>query len=248
MKAVVMAGGKGTRLAGLKGLMNKHALPVYDKPMIEHVVWTLVRGGVDRILVLLDLRYPETIMEILEDGSRFGPACKIYYGYVREVLSPGKDLRLAEDWVGDERFVLMLGDSLFLEPLDFRVAAPHMFTMPLDGLDDPSKYGQVKVKDIEVIDMREKPDKMFSNLIQTDCWVFNPDFFEIARCLSEKTNGEVHIGMIAEEYVRRRLMLHTYLPAGSFIDLGTPEALIKGANMVREKRLKETQSLKLSSG
>ena len=237
MKAVVMAGGKGTRLSELKGCLNKHALPVYDRPMIEHVVRTLVGGGATQILMLLNWRYPEVIMEMLEDGSRFG--CEIYYRYVREVDGPGRQLWLAENWIAGEDFVLMLGDSLYLHPLSFEgITAPHIWTMPLDGLDDPSKYGQVKVDGGKVLQLVEKPKTQFSDLIQTATWYLPNDSFAKTRKLAETISGEIHVGMISEEYVREGRMTQTSLPARSYIDLGTPEALLTAANLLRDKALR----------
>jgi glucose-1-phosphate thymidylyltransferase len=234
MKAVVMAGGKGTRLAQAKGLLNKHVLPVFDRPMIEHVVNALVGGGATEILILLNWRYPEAVMEVLEDGSRLG--CEIYYRYVREIDGPGRQLWLAEKWVNGEDFVLMLGDSLYLHPLDFRsITAPHIWTMPLNGIDDPEKYGQVKVDGKRVLELREKPKILFSNLIQTATWFLPPDAFKKAKELEKTTEGEIHIGAIAEEYVREGRMTHTPLPAQSYLDLGTPESLLVAANLLRQR-------------
>ncbi len=155
MKAVVFAGGQGTRLSCAKGLQNKHALPVYDQPMISHVVQTLAASGIDDILVMLNNRHPETILEILEDGRCFG--CHICYTYVREVNGPGRELCIARHYTGNEPFVVMLGDSLYLHPLNFtNIVPPHIWTMSLDGIDDPSKYGQVKVDGDRVVDIRKK--------------------------------------------------------------------------------------------
>ncbi len=235
MKAVVMAGGHGSRLAPLKGKLNKHALPVYDRPMIVHVVERLVEGGIDEVLILLNLDYPETILEALETGERFG--CNVFYRYIKEADGPGRQLYLAEPWVKDENFIIMLGDSLYLHPLSFHnITAPHIWTMPLDGSDDPSKYGQVLVDGDRVLALREKPKELFSNIIQTATWCFPSDVFDKARALSRGTNGEVHVGMLSEEYVREGRMTHTALPAGSYIDLGTPDALLRGANMVKGHR------------
>jgi len=234
MKAVVMAGGHGSRLVPLKRFLNKHTLPVYDKPMIEHVILSLARGGVDEVLVLLNLRYPETVMEILEDGNRFG--CDIYYRYVCSVDGPGRQLWLAKKWVAGQDFVLMLGDALYLCDLDFRAArSPHMWTMPLQDLDDPSKYGQVKVSGDRVLELREKPKEFFSGLIQTAVWKLPPDAFDRAERLGKEHTGEVHVGMVTEQYVAEGLMTHTPIPPRSYIDLGTQEALFQGNLLLHER-------------
>ncbi len=238
-----MAGGKGTRLNGIKARsFNKHALPVFDRPIIEHVVKTLVNGGVMKILVLLDGTWPQSIMEILEDGSRFGSSVEIFYRYICEGRSPGRDLQLAESWVGKDDFVLMLGDGLFANALQFtKVKAPHIWVMPLEGLDDPAKYAQVKLNGDQVIELHEKPKKKFSNLIQTGVWLFPPQVFEDVRKIAKahKENDEVAIGLLSEWYVSQHRMTCTEIPPLSYIDIGTPEALHTAWKMM-EKNSKQS--------
>lgn len=69
MKGVILAGGLGKRLEPLTDPLNKNLLPVYDKPMIEYVVNTLVDGGINNILVLLNGLHPGLFLEMLGDGS-----------------------------------------------------------------------------------------------------------------------------------------------------------------------------------
>jgi glucose-1-phosphate thymidylyltransferase len=223
-----MAGGKGTRLAPLTDPLNKHTLPVYNEPMIYKVVRSLVEGGVTDILVSLNHIHAELILEMLEDGEKFG--CALYYSYQRDVVSPGKHLCAAERWVDGDDFILMLGDSLYLCPLDLRTPkAPHIWAMPLNGADDPRKYGQVKLADDgRVLKLVEKPSELFSEIIQTAVWKFPPDIFERAKRMRREVAGETHIGMLSTEYVDEGLMTYSMIPEGSYLDLGTPDALLEG--------------------
>lgn len=231
MKAVLISGGLGTRLGRLtNGSVSKQRLPVYDKPMIEHVVECLVAGGCDDILVLLNGKNPQLILESLEEGSRFG--CQISYKHFNDTLhGPVRHFLVAEKWVGDEPFVLMLGDSFFVAPLQFvDKSAPHIWTMPLGDFDDPRKYGQVQVSGSKVTQLVEKPEAQFSDRIQTGVWLFPPDVFEKARAQQGK-EGELHFGDLSMMYVNEGRMTHTSLPPRSYIDLGTPEALLRAANI-----------------
>jgi len=206
--------------------------------MIVHVVETLVKGGASEILVLLNLHNPQSIMEILEDGGKFGAS--IYYRYVLPVDGPGRQLWLAKEWVAGEDFIVMLGDSIFFTRLDFHgKKAPHIWTMPLEGLDDPSKYGQVETAGDRVITLREKPAELFSPIIQTGIWLMSADAFDKAERIGQRTEGEVHIGDLALEYVAKEMMTHTRLPAGSYLDVGTPEALHQAG--IRMRQLKSAK-------
>ncbi len=232
-----MAGGLGTRLGRLtNGSVNKHRLAVYDKPMIELTIETLARGGVTEALLLLNGTHPELLLEILEDGEQFG--IELTYRYVKDVRAgPGRHLKLAQTWVNHEPFVLMLGDSFFTHTLDFRVpVAPHLWTMPLNGLDDPSKYGQVVVEGSRVVELVEKPKELFSNTIQVGVWVFPSDVFELIDTLSTRLTGELQIGDLSMHYVKEGRMTHTPIPAGSYLDLGTHDSLLRAANIVAHER------------
>ena len=135
MKGIIIAGGKVTRLYPLTNPLNKHLLPVYDRPMIMHVISALVGGGITDILLSLNEKHPGLFLEMLKDGSDLG--AHLMYVYEREIMGSGGTLLLAERWIGKEDFVAILGDSLYLTPLSFTgKKAPHLFAMPLNGHDD----------------------------------------------------------------------------------------------------------------
>ena len=236
MKAIVMAGGRGTRLGLLTNdSINKHMVAVYDRPMITYPLATLVRGGITDVRMSLNWRNPQLLMECLEDGSKFG--CRIHYTYNAQAFAgPARHFMLSEEWAGGEDVVVMLGDSYFRFPLNFRqVKAPHIWTMPLDGMDDPSKYGQVEIDGDRVVRLVEKPKTLFSNRISTGCWVFPGDVFAMARSMSDQP-GELQFGDLAMEYVRQGRMTHTAMPPGSYLDLGTPDALLKASQLEASER------------
>lgn len=227
MKGIILAGGLGTRLSPLTNPLNKHLLPVYDKPMIVHAIETLVAGGIHEIMVLLNGYHPGLFLEMLKDGLHLG--CHLTYRY-EEIRGegPGNTLLLAERWVGQEDFVLILGDGVFFTELTFaNKQAPHMFVMPLAGDDDPSKYGQVKISEGRVTEMVWKPTEIFSDLIQTTCFILPKDAFARIRQATRLANGEWPITALTQQYVDAGLMTCTELPPQSYIDCGTIDALSK---------------------
>jgi len=233
MKGVILAGGLGKRLKPLTDPLNKHLLPVYDKPMIEYVVNTLVDGGVNNILVLLNGLHPGLLLEMLEDGSKFD--CEISYRFSQQVGGPGRTLMLAEKWVDNEDFVVILGDSVFFVQLPLiKVEAPHMFISPLDKFDDPRKYGQVKISNGFIKSIVWKPENLFSDLIQTTCFKFPPDVFSRLKKMDEHIKGEISITALTSQYVNEKKMRYTILPKFSYIDCGTIEALYIASKKVRE--------------
>lgn len=235
-KAVIMAGGLATRLRPLTTAINKHMLPVYDRPMIQRVVEHVVASGVTDMLMLLNNSFAQPVMELLEDGERLG--CSILYGYQKDVVSVGKHIANARQFVGDEPFLLMLGDSYFRAPLALSgIGIPNLWVMPLhDGFDDFRKYPEVTVENGRVTDIVEKPEMQKTGLIQTGAFVFPPDVFDRSARLVRDVVGEVQVRTIVHEYVDEGRMHATLLPPQSFLDLGTVEALYLGTTLEREHR------------
>ena len=116
MKGLILAGGNGTRLGHLSRVTNKHLLPVYDRPMIFHPIDTLRGMGIREVMVILGGRSIGDIVELLNDGNEFG--VDLTYRYQRGALGIAHAIGLARDFVGDDSFVVVLGDNILRgEPL-----------------------------------------------------------------------------------------------------------------------------------
>ena len=226
MKGVILAGGYGTRLGALtSSTLNKHLVAVGDRPMIFHVIENLVASGIEDILILLNGHNAGLVLEMLEDGSKFG--CHINYRYAKEVNGPGRTLLLARQWVGREPFLTILGDSLFFQSLPWKKKqVPHMFVVPMTPeFDELSKYGQVTLKNGKVSSIIWKPREPVSSLVQATAFILHPEAFERLDILDKTVTGEVSITMLTTQYVQEGMMHYTLLPENSFIDCGTMQAL-----------------------
>jgi glucose-1-phosphate thymidylyltransferase len=236
-KAVITAGGLATRLHPISEATNKHMLPVYDRPMIQLAVETVVASGITDILVQLTNTFAQPVMQLLKDGSAFD--CSIYYSYRPMGDGVAKGLANARRFTAGEPFLLMLGDSWYREPLDLSaLGTPHLWAMPLNGFDDFRKYAEVTLDaKRRVIDITERPEQPRSNLIATGAWIFPPDVFGLAEQLVRESEKEVQVRSIIRAYVEQGDMRATILPPRSFLDLGTFEALHLASSLVREQRL-----------
>ncbi len=227
------------RLLPLTNPLSKCLLPVYDRPMIMHVISTLVKGGITEIMIALDGSHPGMFLEMLEDGSSLG--CNLIYRYRKPSEGPGRTLLLAEEWIGDENFVLILGDSIFLCPLTFTGKdVPHMYIMSLEGFDNPQKYGQVKIASDRIKSIMWKPIELFSDIIQTTCFIFPPDAFARLHRLDKITHGEVPITALTSQYVTEGIMRYTMLASRSYIDCGSISALYLATKYMSDRN---TQSV-----
>src|SRR3989338_3242805 len=111
MKGVVLAGGLGTRLEPLTRVTNKHLLPVYNQPMIFYPLLTLVEAGIEEILVVTGGNNSGDFLKLLGNGEEFGIK-DLRYAYQKGEGGIADALRLAEHFVGRDKFVVILGDNV----------------------------------------------------------------------------------------------------------------------------------------
>ncbi len=212
-KAVVMAGGLGTRMRPyLASPINKHLTPVGDRPLIDWPLQLIRNTGITKALVMLNGTHAELLMETIGTGAKY--QLDVFYRYIPEThgASVGKHLKLAQPWVGEDEFLLILGDSVYLIdslPDISNASAPHAWTMRVGEIldPDPSKYAFVPDKEDEV---------------QTGAWLFDSSIFTVLEELEHRQVPEIRIRTIIE-YLST--INTTILPPHSFIDCGTPDAI-----------------------
>lgn len=111
MKGVILAGGLGTRLKPLTNVLNKHILPVHDKPMIYYPLETMAEAGIKDVMVVVGGQSTEEIMKLLKDGREFGFR-RLYYAYQEGEGGIAAALALTEQFVGEDSVCVILGDNI----------------------------------------------------------------------------------------------------------------------------------------
>ena len=234
MKGVILAGGRGTRLRPMTHVVNKHILPVYDKPVIYYPVKTLLQSGIDDIMVIST---PEDIgryIQLLEDDFD----AEFRYRVQKEPKGIADALSLAEDFV-DKTAAVMLGDNIVLDDLsdEFRdfENSNSKAKIFLKKVDKPSAYGIAELEDQEIIELREKPDSPQSNYAITGLYVYNAEVFDVIPTLEPSDRGELEITDLNQTFLDRDELNHEIIEPEWF-DVGTPEGLFHASKHVREQR------------
>lgn len=238
MKGVVLAAGTGTRLFPLTDPLSKEMLPVYDKPMIVFAIEALMSAGILEVGIIVN-QSAESLYRRMLNQHKWKGKLKFFVEQTKKRSGPARTLMLAEKWLGQKDFAVMLGDSLFFRPLPklSRLSAPRLFVMEIGATENSlEKYSQVKLSGDHISALSEKPKQVFSNIIQTGLFLFTTDIFDRTRTFRRK--GEVRISDLTAQYVAEGLMKYTLLPPGSFLDCGTIEALFQASNRVRTQRLR----------
>ncbi len=176
MKAIILAGGLGTRLRPLTDTTPKPLLPIKNKPIIEHTINNLKKHGITDIILSIGYK-ADQIMEYFGDGSRFG----VYISYCIEddPLGTGGAVKQAAKNIEDEHFILIWGDNLM--DLDVtKMKQSHetnnaLITMTLTFREDVENFGVVKLDQNKIIGFIEKPERSQapSNLINAGAFIIN---------------------------------------------------------------------------
>ena len=180
MKAVIMAGGEGTRLRPLTCSKPKPMVPVANKPVMEHIIELLKRHGVRDIAVTLQYM-PDLIREYFNDGATYG--LKIRYYTEQKPLGTAGSVKNAENFL-DEPFLVISGDALtdidLGSAIDFHRNRGAMVTLVLKRVDIPLEYGVVVTDDSgRITRFLEKPSwgEVFSDTVNTGIYILSPDIF-----------------------------------------------------------------------
>jgi glucose-1-phosphate thymidylyltransferase len=201
MKGVILAGGKGTRLAPLTDTTNKHLLPIYNKPMVMYPLQTLLDAGIKDILLITGPDYAHQFMKLLGSGHTLG--CHLTYRIQDQAGGIAQALGLAEDYVGNDNCTVILGDNIFEENFfphisNFREGAM-AFYKPVN---DPRAYGVMELDQWgNVISIEEKPAEPKSNYAQVGLYVYDPDVFGFIRTLKPSDRGELEITDVNNHYL-----------------------------------------------
>lgn len=227
MKGLILAGGKGTRLLPATKVVNKHMVPILNKPMIMYPLETLKSLGIKDIMVISGGGHIGGIAEFLGDGSDLG--VNLTYRVQKEAGGIAQALGLAKDFVGKDSVTVILGDNIFDNsylPKKFpkgvgKDRALFFFSQPVDN----SRFG-VPVFDSKnaLFAIEEKPKKPKSEFAVTGLYVYPPNVFKIVPTLKPSKRGEIEITDVNNWYIGKKKCAYHWTE-GFWSDAGTPESL-----------------------
>jgi len=247
VKAVIMAGGEGTRLRPLTSNQPKPMLPLANRPMMEHVIRLLKEHGFDDIVVTLAFM-PHAIRTYFGDGSEFG--VNLSYATEESPLGTAGSVRNAKDKL-DEPFLVISGDVLTDIDLSAIVAFHSergaLATLGLKAMDNPLDFGIVIIKDDGTIErFLEKPTwgQVFSDTVNTGIYVLQPEIFDYVPEGKVDWSEDVFPALLAAGKP-----LFGYVAEGYWEDVGTLEAYVEAHHDVLDGKVEiDVPGFRLSEG
>jgi mannose-1-phosphate guanylyltransferase len=229
VKAVILAGGLGTRLQPYTTFVPKPMLPLGEKPLLEHLIEWLKKNGI-RSTVLCVSYLRKAIEDYFEDGERFG--MNIEYAIASKPLATAGQLKTAEKFI-DKSFVCVYGDSIF----DFDLKAminQHLkkksfITMSLYEYKTKLNYGVIETaKNGRVIGWNEKPEIKAN--INIGCYVMEPQVFDLI-----PSNKPYGMDDVIKKAILRKKVVNSFLTKKGFMDIGDKTSYKKAYQQFLEK-------------
>ena len=241
MKGIILAGGLATRLHPSSLTINKHLLPVYDKPMIYHPLSTLVSAGIKDILIITAKEFIDDFRALLGDGTRLG--INISYEIQDKPNGIGEAFLIGEKFIDNQSVCLILGDNIF-HGTDlknkFKSAISNNSTSKGATIFaykvlDPRSYGVVEFnKEGIAVSLEEKPSKPKSNFAIPGLYFYDKNIVDIAKSMKPSDRNELEITDINNYYLSKKILKVIELGRGTaWFDCGTEDSLLSASNFVQ---------------
>ena len=246
-KAILLAGGAGTRLFPLTKIVCKQLLPVYDKPMICYPLATLMLGGLREVLIISTPKDVPMLRDYLGNGATLG--IRIEYAEQAKPEGIAQAFLIGAKFIGDSGASLILGDNIFYGKLDFyrdALALERGACIFAYQVRDPERYGVVEFDaDGKAISLEEKPKQPKSHFAVPGLYVYDRQVVDLTRELKPSARNELEITDLNLAYLERDQLRVKALSRGmAWLDTGTQTTLLEASNYIAT--IEHRQGLKVA--
>jgi glucose-1-phosphate thymidylyltransferase len=238
MKGLILSGGKGTRLYPITYTSAKQLVPVANKPVLFRVIEAIRDAGIDDIGIVVGDTAAE-IKEAVGTGRRWD--VKITYIQQDAPLGLAHAVKVSRDFLGDERFVMFLGDNVIQGGISGLISefkhSDFDCQIVLTPVENPSRYGVAELdpETRRVIRLVEKPRNPPSNLILVGIYMFNEHVWEAVNAIKPSWRGELEITDAIQYLVDKGYNVHPYVHRGWWIDTGEPGEMLEANDLVLDE-------------
>ena len=249
MKAILLAGGSGSRLYPLTKGLSKQLLPVYDKPMVYYPLSLLLQAGIREVLLISTPTDLPSFKRLLDKGTQWG----LELSYAEQAYPNGiaEAFIIGADFIGSDPVALILGDNLFYgADLDSKLKQAQgraVTTATIFGchVENPQRYGVIAFDQSgKALSIEEKPITPKSNYAVVGLYFYPNSVVEVAKQLAPSSRGELEITDVNQHYLEQGNLQVEILGQGhAWLDTGTHESLMEATQFIQT--IENRQGLKI---
>jgi len=237
MKGLILSGGTGSRLYPLTYTNAKQLIPIANKPILFRVIEAIRDAGISEIGIVVG-NTENQIREAVGRGGRWG----VNITYIRqdEPLGLAHAVKVSHDFLGDDRFVMFLGDNVIeggISPLIAQFADSDWNSqIVLTRIDHPEQYGVAELGDDgKIVRLEEKPKQPQSDLALVGIYMFDCNIFDAVNAITPSYRGELEITDAIQWLVNSGFAVHPFVHRGWWIDTGAPGEMLEANDLVLEE-------------
>ncbi|MBI5574314.1 MAG: glucose-1-phosphate thymidylyltransferase [Elusimicrobia bacterium] len=240
MKALVLSGGKGTRLRPITHTSAKQLVPVANKPILFYGLEAIADSGIKDVGIIVGDTKNE-IMSAVGDGKKFG--IKVKYIPQEAPLGLAHAVKIAQSFLKDDEFVMYLGDNLIRDGIksfvdEFRKKKPNSQIL-LAKVPNPQQFGVAELKDGKIVKLVEKPKQPKSDLALVGVYMFDKNIFEAVHKIKPSWRGELEITDAIQYLVEKKFNVIPHIINGWWKDTGKLEDMLEANRIILDTLKKE---------
>jgi len=235
LKSIILCAGKGTRLRPLTHTSAKHLIPIANKPVLYYAIEVISDCGIKDIGIIIG-ETGEDIKSEIKNGSKWG--VNISYIEQKEALGLAHAVSVARDFLGEEKFLMYLGDNLLKNGVEtyaykFIQGSYNAFVL-LTEVDNPKQFGVAELEGGRVVRVVEKPKEPVSNLALIGVYFFDKNVHQAIKSIKPSARGELEITDAIQWMIDKDYKVGAEVIKGWWKDTGKPDDILEANRLILE--------------